>query len=743
MSQDSKRRPSEDKTTKTAGCKITLRSERVAGLKFQRDERAALPRKPGIIDYLRIKTGAPEPIRSQLGQNIFISAFPYPQWLQGTGRPAWRNFHLVVIESERWRVTVCPDLGGRILGLFDKKIGRELLWLPPSFQFAPVGLPGAWLLGGIEFNAFRFGHSVHGMMSVRIEEVRLDDGRTGLRWGSVDELLECEVSILLVPLPDRVTAQITMKNHSRQPQPGYWWTNIAVPAKQGTQLLYRDGPVLHHGCDMGMTLERWPQLNGGDWSRWQNHDSIISAYWPEYDSDVFGYAAPGEQWAMVHHADQRMCRGRKLWSVGAGHDAEVWMGRCGEAWVESYCEIQSGRRPTQLEADLLEPGAELTWVESFSTVPWKSDNTFSNLEAAFKPVSNVGKVVSAKVLVEEESRLALSRKAVMAPQSLSPREIQKTTMDGWVGGAAWMRVLETQSPSEWRDLALGAARLDLGDTTAALKLLKPLAKKNGQAALVLGWHEYQQGNLDTAVSYLRQAVRRLPERAQLLHQILIETGRAAEAGKLWRGNSDAARYARAQVAFLQGRWNDARRELESPMPCIAEGSAAQWQLRKEVELAEASELVAAGRIEDAQNRLAAACQFLPQFGVGRFETTGNADIIFYRWLLTTRTNARLQADALASHLLRQRPFAGSVEAAYVFRLAKAVRDPSVPHRAASIQAWNNDAENTWPQIVPLRFAVLRAAKKNSATIWKPLLTHWLYGYRARFETALAAKSYPV
>ena len=154
-------------------------------------------------------------------------------------------------------------------------------------------------------------------------------------------------------------------------------------------------------------------------------------------------------------------------------------------------------------------------------------------------------------------------------------------------------------------------------------------------------------------------------------------------------------------------------------------------------------MVAAGRIEDAQNRLAAACQFLPQFGVGRFETTGNADIIFYRWLLTTRTNARLQADALASHLLRQRPFAGSVEAAYVFRLAKAVRDPSVPHRAASIQAWNNDAENTWPQIVPLRFAVLRAAKKNSATIWKPLLTHWLYGYRARFETALAAKSYPV
>ena len=143
-------------------------------------------------------------------------------------------------------------------------------------------------------------------MPVRTERVQLAGGQAGLRWGAVDELLECEWSVVLTPLANGVAVQVTLQNHSDRPQPGYWWTNIAVPAKQGTRLFYHPGPVLHHGCDMGMLYEQWPQLNGNDWQYWQNHSGIISAYWPEYGSDVFGYAPPGEGWAMVHHADRRV-----------------------------------------------------------------------------------------------------------------------------------------------------------------------------------------------------------------------------------------------------------------------------------------------------------------------------------------------------------------------------------------------------------------------------------------------------
>jgi hypothetical protein len=104
-----------------------------------------------------------------------------------------------------------------------------------------------------------------------------------------------------------------------------------------------------------------------------------------------------------------------------------------------------------------------------------------------------------------------------------------------------------------------------------------------------------------------------------------------------------------------------------------------------------------------------------------------------------QAGARLQASALASHLLRYQPPAGSVESAYVLRLAKAVGDPSAKKRAADLAAWNQDAETDWPKILPLRFAALEAAlgNGNKTTGWESLRKHWLYGYRARFELALA------
>lgn len=746
---------------------ITLRRERLPTLPFQRDERAALPRKPGAgLDYVKITAGVPEPIRSRLGQNIFVSAFPYPQWLRGTGRLVHQEFSLVDVQNSRWHLTVCPDLGGRILGLFDKRLGCQLLWQPPAFRLAPIGLPGAWLLGGMEFNAFRFGHTVHGMMPVRTERVRLAGGLTGLRWGAVDELLESEWSIIVVPLADRVAVQVTLQNHSDRPQPGYWWTNIAVPAQQGSRFFYHPGPVLHHGFDSGMLYQQWPNLHGSDWQWWQNHSGIISAYWPEYGSDVFGYAPPGEGWALAHHADRRVCRGRKLWSVGSGHDTDVWMERVGEASAESYCEIQSGRLPTQLEADLLKPKTRLSWVESFTTIPCPSHPAAATAfrqfaraaDAAFRPDGNsppcgrpdFWRVTHAETLIEEDARAALSRKAVLAPASLTSREVEQATRRGWVGGAPWVRYLSNAPEGEWRDLALGAAQLDLNAAAKAVPRLQRLAGKRGSpcsgfASLLLGCHEYHRSRLPAAIKHLQRAVARLPENLQAaswLHQALLETNRISEARRFWRHQppalaaSDAARYARAQIAFLEARWSDARAELSAPMPGIAEGAAGPWLLRKEIELADAIECQRAGRSDEAQHRLIVACDLMPQFGVGRYETTGNVDIMFYRWLLAVRAGATWQAGALASHLLRYRPPAGSVEAAYLLRLARAIGDSSVGSRTAALDAWDAEAEPIWPWLLPLR----SAARRQSPAGWRTLRNHLLYRYRARFELDLARKT---
>ena len=199
--------------------------------------------------------------------------------------------------------------------------------------------------------------------------------------------------------------------------------------------------------------------------------------------------------------------------------------------------------------------------------------------------------------------------------------------------------------------------------------------------------------------------------------------------------SDVARFARAQIAFLERRWQDARLELERPMPCIAEGAAGPWLLRKEIELAEALEKYAAGRFEEAQAHLLDGCRLMPQFGVGRFETTGNVDLLFYRWLLASLAGARFQAETLASRILRFRPYPGSVEAAYVLRLAQALRDPLSGALADAVAAWDAEAEPAWRELLPLRYAV----REGTETAWQPLQHHLLYRYRAQFELTLARK----
>ncbi len=733
---------------------IRVRTDRVPCIAYERDARAALPRRAGLIDYVAIRAGAPEPYRSNLGQHIFSTAFPYPQWVRSAGRMTGRDLRLIDLENERWRVTLCPDFGGRILSFYDKARGAETLWQSPTFRLATVGLPGAWLLGGIEFNAFRFGHHVHGQMTIRTERVRFSDGAEGLRIGSCDEMVGGEWSVTLALDERGLSMAVSMRNHSAEPQPGYWWTNIAVPMQIGTRLLFHPGPCLHHGIDLGMEHDRWPGLRGQDWQYWQNHDRIISAYLMDYGSDFLGYAPPAAGWALAHAADARICRGRKLWSVGAGHDAHVWTDRLGEPGATSYCELQCGRLPTQLESDLLPPGHTVEWTERLTTIPWRDvdadpESGFAALAAgaeAALPTRPI-QVVGAEVLVEEEARLALSRRAVLQPETLTAADVATAIRDGWVAGAGWRAALERSGGGADAQLALGALLSNAGEHTAAGAMLRAAAAGTGSAAghayLLLGWQTQQAGDVAGALDCYRQAARELPGHPPLLgllQPLLLEAGAVDEAERNWAAlpageqSSDAARFARAQIAFARGQWPQVRAELTAPLPCVAEGSPAPWQLYRESLLAEAL----AHPVEEALELLRQACAFLPQFGVGRFENGCNTDLMYYRWRLARDAGQVQHAEGLAGHLLRQRPYAGSVEAAYLLRLARDLDHPSAADRERAIRAWNADAGPEWARWLPLRHAVLSRLWLGSAEGWQALRGHLLYRHRAGFELQLRA-----
>src|ERR1044072_1036518 len=74
------------------------------------------------------------------------SSYPYPS-LRLTEAKLTRTFQSVILENPYLRAAVVPTLGGRILSLFDKRTGTELLG---DHVLATGGSRGVHVGGGME-----------------------------------------------------------------------------------------------------------------------------------------------------------------------------------------------------------------------------------------------------------------------------------------------------------------------------------------------------------------------------------------------------------------------------------------------------------------------------------------------------------------------------------------------------------------------------------------------------------------
>jgi len=87
--------------------------------------------------------------------DLFASGrFNYPYTLREnlTDRRSDRVWRTLNLENEYLRVSVLPDLGGRLWRCVDKSNGISMFYANPTLKFAQVAYRGAWATFGIEFN---------------------------------------------------------------------------------------------------------------------------------------------------------------------------------------------------------------------------------------------------------------------------------------------------------------------------------------------------------------------------------------------------------------------------------------------------------------------------------------------------------------------------------------------------------------------------------------------------------------
>ena len=293
--------------------------------------------------------------------------YPYTARTNLTARHAPKSWRTLVLENEYLRLTVLPDLGGRIYSCVDKSNGAELFYANGAIKYADVAYRGAWVALGVEFN-FPVSHNWMTVSPVDFATARHPDGSASIWVGNTDRPygMTWRVELTLRPGRSLLEQKTTLYNRSDVRHRFYWWTTASVRADADSQILYpMEFTAAHHFAD----VDSWPvDSTGTDLSRPGNHTAgFVSRFVHGSREPFMGVYRPATGSGMVHVADHQDMPGKKIWSWGWDDDARDWRRALSDD-DSAYLEVQAGLFRNQETYSFLEPGQLLRFRETYQPV---------------------------------------------------------------------------------------------------------------------------------------------------------------------------------------------------------------------------------------------------------------------------------------------------------------------------------------------------------------------------------------
>jgi len=281
-----------------------------------------------------------------------VKFYPYPAQWDIAPRPRQRTWRVVCMENRYLKVVIMPDLGGRLFALYDKVGGFDAIYRQKSVKPARVGIRGAWICGGIEYN-FPDSHSVTTHDKVHWTMRHYPDGSAGILIGDVERISRMAWTVEFRLCPDRAYLEDRIYLHNRTPLPQryFYWTNAAVEATDQTQVIFPFPKVTGHS---GRRLLDWPIRGGIDWSWYRYYKHATSTFGIGGRESFIGAYDHGKGVGVVHYADRRLLPGRKFWTWGTSPAGLRWAEVLSDD-KRPYIELQAGPLVTQSEYAWMRP----------------------------------------------------------------------------------------------------------------------------------------------------------------------------------------------------------------------------------------------------------------------------------------------------------------------------------------------------------------------------------------------------
>jgi hypothetical protein len=261
--------------------------------------------------------------------------YPYVSYCETSNRPVPVSYNFIVLENEQIKVTICPDLGGKVTSMIFKKSGKEVLYVPDVIRQTRILPRFYFVAGGIEVS-FPISHSPSQNEKLKYKIDKIADrtyvtcGERELRFG-----MQWSVEYSLGPGDDFLTERVVFYNPGTDAYPWMSWSNAAMPSAPDTRFYFPKGKVLSHSSKVD-TID-WEKQGP---RKQADIKEMTGYFWESRDANAFGAYTPSSGTGLYHIADQKISPGMKLWSYGTEKDTSWSL--LSTAKQQQYIEVQGG-----------------------------------------------------------------------------------------------------------------------------------------------------------------------------------------------------------------------------------------------------------------------------------------------------------------------------------------------------------------------------------------------------------------
>ena len=287
--------------------------------------------------------------------------YPYTMQDDLSRARADRTYKALFLENEYLKVTCLPELGGRLHSVFDKTEGKEMFHLNDVIKPGMIAMRGAWISGGVEWNAGPQGHTVAILSPVDVILGKGPDGSAYLEINNLEKSQRTQwtVRVTLHPGKAYLDERIRIFNPVDAMSPYYFWNCTAFPNKPGTRFIY---PMTLGTDHAGIKFFNWPIDKGKDLTWLKNYVTSSSVFSVNCVFDFFGAYDVDADRGIVQTADHHELSGKKAWTWGTWDFGLVSQQNLTDN-DGPYIEVQSGPLPTQSDYGMLMPRQEVSWQE--------------------------------------------------------------------------------------------------------------------------------------------------------------------------------------------------------------------------------------------------------------------------------------------------------------------------------------------------------------------------------------------